>query len=99
MKIKPGVSILGIRPEMLVALEVANDVYKDHDCDLVVTSCTDGTHSRGSRHYSGLAIDIRTRNLVESEIPQVHQRIRDDLGSSFDVILESTHIHIEFDPE
>jgi len=98
MKFKSGVSQLGVSSEILLALMVANDVYKDHGTDMVCTSITDGMHSVGSRHYSGLACDLRIRNLPDGAAPEVKDQIAENLGEHYDVILESTHIHIEYDP-
>jgi hypothetical protein len=102
MRIKEGVRIHGLRAEMLVALMVAEGVYRANGHQLVVTSAIDGKHSRGSRHYSGLAVDLRTRNIPVPEgfdPKEVHGTIRDliakNLGPDFDVVLESDHIHLE----
>jgi hypothetical protein len=64
---------------------------------LVVTSGTDGTHSAGSLHYYGYALDVRTRFLTEDEKKQVVEQLRNDLQSDYHVIEHSTHIHVEYD--
>jgi len=63
MKLKPGVDVLGIKPELLLGLQVAEAVYARHRVELVVTSVTDGQHRRGSLHYQGLAADLRVHGL------------------------------------
>ena len=98
MKLKPGVNITGIRPEMLIALFVAGDVYKEIGEELVVTAGLEGKHSATSLHYTGCAVDIRTNYFSKEEIKVVQRELKERLGVDFDVIIETTHIHIEFQP-
>ena len=77
----------------------ANAAYNEQGRDAVITSVMDGKHMKGSKHYSGEAIDLRIWVLSESQVPSVVQRLEDILGESFDVVLEDTHIHVEYDPK
>lgn len=98
MIIKPGVSLLGMRPEIMPAMMVVNEVYALHGHNLVLTSVTDGKHGANSYHYDGLAFDARTNYFKTAD--QVHcvaEDIRQRLGFPFDVVVEKDHIHIEFD--
>jgi len=52
----------------------------------------------GSLHYSGNAIDLRTRDLSNNQRQCTTERLRDALGSDYDVINEGDHIHVEYDP-
>jgi len=100
IEFKTGVKIFGIRPELMLALLVAEGVYNKYDTDLVITSVVDGKHSYTSLHYCGCAADIRTRDLPqEDSIQAVGQEIRQALTREFDVVVESNHIHIEFQPK
>jgi hypothetical protein len=98
MRLKLGARIRGLRTEILFAICVADKVYLRYTAEAVITSGVDGKHSRGSIHYMGGAIDLRTRNVKGRE-----QIIRDDiadrLGADFDVVLEKDHIHIEYQPK
>lgn len=38
-----------------------------------VTSTNKGRHNVGSRHYQGLAIDVRTRDKTEAQIQQLRK--------------------------
>ncbi len=96
---KQGVKVFGTRPEINTAIIVAHTAYQELGHDLVVTSANDGRHSRASLHYSGLAIDIRTRHLQDGEDETLADKIRSLLTSEYDVVLESDHIHIEFQPK
>ena len=98
--IKPGVKAKGLQPEILLAIQEAREVYRGlADADLIVTSLLDGRHSTNSLHYKGLAVDLRTRHLDETDRAAVAKAIRSALGDEYDVVLERTHIHVEFDPK
>ena len=101
MKLKPGVRINGLRPETLLGILICQDVWEDNvDVPFVLTSVTDGTHSRASLHYLGCAFDIRTRTLAnEHEKEEMGALLRDSLGADFDVVVERTHIHVEYQPK
>ena len=64
-----------------------------------VTSWMDGKHVAGSRHFDGLALDIRIWGLSAAERQKAVALLRDELGRAYDVVLEPTHIHIEYDPK
>lgn len=100
MMIKPGVRIFGIRPEIVVALSVADGVYREAvQREMVVTSVIDGQHMDGSLHYAGAAADLRTHDLTEAQAWGITELLKLRLGGDFDVILEADHIHIEFQPK
>lgn len=96
MKIKEKASIAGLKPEMRIALREADSIYKSHDKELVITCGLNGEHSAGSLHYSGYAIDIRTHYFTTEELENVYESLVRRLGLFYDVVLESTHIHIEW---
>lgn len=99
ISLKPGVHIADIRPEVVLALTIADAVYIKHGAMLVVTSVRDGKHMTGSLHYSGAAADLRTGNLKPVEVAEVATQLRAALGPDFDVVVETDHIHLEFDPK
>ena len=99
IQIKPKARVRGLQPEMILAIMVANDVYAQYDIICVITEGTGAKHRRGSLHYVGLAIDLRTRNIPPNLREPVAQQIRVALGEEYDVVLESDHIHIEFQPK
>lgn len=99
MKLKPGVIVQGISNEAMIGVLAAQAVYQRHDLDFVITSMLDGKHSSKSKHYRGDAVDIRTRHIQNANMKaQIVAEIKDALGQDYDVILESTHIHLEYDP-
>jgi len=99
LSLKAGVRITGMRPEILLAAVAAMEVYKAAGHDLTITACVDGRHTTGSLHYAGAAIDIRTRDLPPADVPKLMAQIKECVGGDFDVLLETDHIHIEFQPK
>ena len=103
--IKEGVKLNGLSVQALLAVQVANSLWHHQwpDLDLVITSGTDSKHGRASKHYIGNAIDLRTHTLPGGSMGEAATRARqwlaDALGSEYDVVLESDHIHIEWDPK
>lgn len=68
--------------------------------ELIVTSLQDGKHGTNSLHYSGKALDVRTRGLTQDECLLVSSYLKTYLAPlGFDIIVEVDHIHIEYDPK
>lgn len=61
--------------------------------EIVVTSAKDGKHGDGSLHYQGRAVDLRTRDFTDIWA----SKLRMALGKDWDVVIESDHVHCEFD--
>ena len=100
IKFKIGTKVSGIRTELILAILVAEGVYNEHGTDLVLTSVNDGRHSYTSLHYSGSAVDIRTRNLPkDTNVQLIVGGIEKALSNEYDVVLEKDHIHIEYQPK
>jgi len=100
MRLKKGVSVHGLGAEIIIALMVANEVYKEHGYELVVTSGSDGVHGYSSEHYKGDAVDLRTSMIKpDTKKSVIAAAIRERLGNDYDVVLEATHIHCEYDPK
>jgi hypothetical protein len=97
MVLKPGVSLAGLRPETLAGMVIANEVFSSLSEPLTITSCTDGSHGKNSLHFVGLAFDVRTRTLANL-VDNLAERLVAALGDEFDVVVEPTHIHIEYQP-
>lgn len=95
--IKPGVRVRGLSNEILLAIMIADSVYRETENSMTITSLTDGKHSTGSRHYTGDAVDLRLPMPTVRQ--QVMTQLQKALGSDYDVVLESDHIHIEYDPK
>lgn len=65
--------------------------------DITITSACDGTHKENSKHYKGRAFDFRTNDLPEgSDVKVWAKRLQNRLGDSFFVLIEATHMHVQF---
>lgn len=99
MKLKRGVKLNGVKPELLFGLVICDTKMAELGFECIVTSVCDGVHSSGSLHYAGYACDLRISH-IKSEQPQfVAAVLSDSLGDEFDVVLEKDHIHLEFQPK
>ena len=100
--IKAGAKVAGIRPEMVLAYVIAMAIYKEYDdgdVECIITEATGGHHGVGSLHYVGQAIDLRTWGLTGTEQRSICDKLKSSLGSEYDVVLESDHIHVEYQPK
>ena len=98
MKLKNGVSLYGLHPKMQVANGIAAVIYQEAGQELVVTAGLDGKHGDNSLHYKGRACDYRTWYFSDEQKKEVVQELARRLGDDYDVVLEATHIHCEYDP-
>jgi hypothetical protein len=100
--LKPGVDASGIRPELILGLIVISDCFRDHGVNCTVTAIRDGKHMTGSLHYSGAGADIRLASRYTQD-PATDRKIlldaRPRLGPQYDLLLETDHFHLEFDPK
>ncbi len=98
--IKPGVELPDLTdPNIARIVEVVVAVYARHGLEAVMTSGLDGEHSAGSLHYRGQAIDWRRWGAdAIGVMPAIADAVRQELGPRYDVVLEQTHLHTEFDP-
>lgn len=96
--VKKGVVLHGLDAKMHAAIHKAGRIWMRHGKMLVVTSGLDGRHKKGSLHYAGLAVDLRSRYFVPSIRKKVTRELQRSLGGEFQVIREKHHIHVEYDP-
>lgn len=101
MKLKKGVKLNGVKPELAFVMPLINGIVEQYDKKegCVATSLCDGKHRRGSLHYVGLAIDIRSRNITKRGQKACLKKLKVSLGAEFDVILHPTHYHVEYQPK
>ena len=97
VSIKQGVRVRGLSNEILLAIMIAQSVYSETESSLTITSLTDGRHGIGSLHHAGDAVDLRLPMPVTRD--QIVSQLRNALGANYDVVLESDHIHVEYDPK
>lgn len=95
MRTKAGVRFVGIKPEMVFAALICASVFDDAKQKFTVTSVCEGTHMPNSLHYCGAAFDIRIFDLRGVSSYEMARRLQDALGSDFQVVVESDHLHVE----
>lgn len=96
---KQGVRMDGLQPQIVLAILIAESVYRSFGRDLLfITSISDGIHSPNSLHYSGNAVDLRIMGIDPFIVTNIKNKLSAYLGDNYDVVLEKTHIHIEYDP-
>lgn len=93
-----GARVDGIRPPIMLAIRTAQAAFRHEGEDTIITSVTDGDHHAGSLHHTGAAVDLRTRHVTARQLERIVKKIREALTDSFDVVPESTHLHLEYDP-
>ena len=96
---KHGVDLRGLQSQMVLAYMIAVACYARHGYPCTITSASDSKHGPNSLHYKGKALDLRTRNVPEELRQGLRDEIANALGPQFDVVLESDHMHMEFDPK
>ena len=97
MKVKDGVSLEGLRPEILAAFDEIDRIHiKLANTEATVTSTKEGRHSATrSAHYRGDAVDLRTWAVDGDEFAAI---LTDDLGGDYVVIHERDHVHLHWSP-
>jgi len=98
MRTKAGVDLRTLSAEAWYAAHIADQVHRNiAGREVVITSANDGKHQvERSAHYRGDAIDVRIWYVPD---PQAFaDRLREDLGADYVVLLESDHIHIHWNP-
>lgn len=102
MKVKgSAVRFDKLQPQIVFALVVAESIFEKMfpTQEMVITSVNDGAHMAGSKHYDGAAVDLRIAALNTLAVKQWVEALRAKLGRHFDVVLESDHLHVEYDPK
>ena len=97
MQIKEGVNLAGLKIEMQPVLVAASKIWERHGQELVVTCGPGGTHSPGSLHPYGYAVDLRSRYFDSGTKIYVVESLQKELGDDYDVVSHRTHIHVEYD--
>lgn len=99
-QIKPGVTFASeLKPTTRRMIDAAEYVFGQYGITPVITSGNDGTHRANSLHYSGDALDFRRWDSDRAGVTDaILGGLRYYLGDGYDVILESDHVHIEYDP-
>lgn len=98
LQLKEGVQLTATKA-VLEILRGVRPVYATFQVPCVVTSGGDGHHQENSKHYTGEALDFRIRDLQPEQMRTLVQLCQKRLGQDFDVVLEQSHLHVEYDPK
>jgi len=103
-KIKQGVKIFGISPEMAMCHTIIQSIFNSMGFDCIPTSIIGKVHSKTSLHPDGCAIDYRTKHIPIDSTKELLLRNLKDALPQCDFILEhlggmEEHIHAEYDPK
>ena len=103
--IKPGASIRGLRPEMVLAWQIFSEIMAElvPGVNAVITEGTGGKHKIHSLHYVGQALDLRSNTIPKADRLRVLIAVQRSLGPEFQFILENAdtpneHFHVEYQP-
>lgn len=105
IELKPGVRLFGIRPELVLAVSVAESLWMAAGApSLVITAVIEGLHVTASDHYDGRAVDLRTKNLPAGATKATVAALGKALGDDFFILLENEgeaneHVHVSWRPK
>ncbi len=104
MKVKQGVRLRGLTTPMLAGVMLVNSVYIEIGVECVWTSVNDSKHGLNSLHFSGNAVDFRTKQIPRAHLDKFLKRVKASVGVDFDAMLEfigqpQEHLHVEYQPE
>jgi len=97
IKVKPGVRfhLRTFSSPDVTRIVIAVCMTTPSDYHPMITSGCDGKHSVNSKHYTGKALDFRIKDFPAD--PAVWaDRIQKRLGDDYFVLLDKTHVHIQW---
>ena len=109
MRLKPGVSLTDLQPQMVLASRIIENVFLEWgEPNLEITSGNDGTHAgrpvvggTSDPHYEGLALDYSIHGVLPGSRRSLVGALQDALGTQFVVLWEdqgstNEHVHVQF---
>jgi hypothetical protein len=94
---KRNVNLAGVHPQLLfVANEVGNSLHGQLKRPLLITSARDSQHTPGSLHYTGGAMDLRTRDLSPEQRQAIVAQFQ---AKGLIAVDEGDHIHVAMPKE
>jgi hypothetical protein len=98
IQVKPRVILRGLNKKMFPVFLKAPDIWRKYGKNLVITSGLEGKHCKDSRHFVGMALDLRSLNLDRNARTQVRNELAGALGREYRIFMENDHIHVEYNP-
>lgn len=86
---------------MVPAMLAAYSVFMSEGWMCIISSGVEGKHKRQSAHYTGRAIDLRTKQvgISREQAEGIKAKLQFLLHEDYQIFVEADHIHIEFDPQ
>lgn len=101
LEVKDGVRFKVLMPQVINLFNALNGASASLKKNITITSGNDGEHKKNSYHYRDLALDVRRWGLEPNELDRLMDILRGvawkNIRGYYDVVLESNHIHVEFD--
>ena len=102
LQIAPGVRMVGIKPEILLALLVTEDVFEAVGQPCKIISIVDGKHDgslpfMSSSHYSGTAFDVA---VTPDSANVMVAAVKANVGDQYSVTVnrDKSHLHVSYIP-
>ena len=84
---------------LLMSLTTFDAIVSEYGVDTIITSANDGKHGYGSLHYIGHAVDLRIWGIQDKLNDIKAKFLACYPNKQFDFVIESNHIHLEFQPK
>ena len=97
IRFEPNVRIVNFSEQLARIFHLASGWAAIAGIGVVVNSVDDGTHSDLTLHGFSLAADLDTEGDRAEHLPLLHGYLARHLPAPFDVLLEATHVHVEYD--
>ena len=89
-----GLDLSSLHEKIWYAIKVISQIWGDED--VIIASTWEGTHLPWSKHYRKEAIDV---GAPEFDVLSKITELKTELSPDFDVVFESDHVHVEWDPK
>jgi len=93
----PYVRIDSLNEQTVTVLRVANEFSQRWSLTVDVNAVDNGRHSAGTLHGASLAWDLDVRGEDEEDLRRLATWLGAYLSPTYEVVLEATHVHVEFD--
>jgi len=93
-----------VRPKNLVIAAACANVAEIMNITTTITVGNNGKHMKGSKHYDGNALDIRSKDMKPEIKYSFLAKVMTRLGIGYEGFIEdegtaNEHFHIEYDPK
>lgn len=97
--IKPDVVLptMFLEPVLRIIPTVCKYYWASGDPTVRLTSGSEGEHGVDSFHYQMCALDFdKVQPKKPTDVQGTYAKIRTELGSEYDIIVEGDHLHVEW---